>query len=82
MAQNTPAASGNKTIGPLPGCQLEEALALVWDVFSTFESQDLPQEALDSVGWTKEQLALLSVCYLAQLLIGASQPFGLPAGQL
>ena len=27
MAQNTPAASGNKTIGPLPGCQLEEALA-------------------------------------------------------
>lgn len=30
----------------------------------------------------REQLALLSVCYLAQLLIGASQPFGLPAGQL
>ena len=52
MAQNTPAASGNKTIGPLPGCQLEEALALVWDVFSTFESQDLPQEALDEF-WSR-----------------------------
>ncbi len=36
-----------KTIGPLPGCELEEALALVWDVFSTFESEELSQEALD-----------------------------------
>ena len=38
-----------KTIGPLPGCQLEEALALVWDVFSTFESEELSQEALDEL---------------------------------
>jgi hypothetical protein len=38
---------GEKTIGPLTGCMLEEALALVWDVFSDFESENLPQEALD-----------------------------------
>mgnify|MGYP000750281468 FL=1 len=41
-----------KTIGPLPGCQLEEALALVWDVFSTFESEELSQEALDEF-WSR-----------------------------
>ena len=38
---------GNKTIGPLTGCMLEEALALVWEVFSDFESENLTQEALD-----------------------------------
>lgn len=38
---------GKKTIGPMTGCELEEALALVWEVFSDFEAEDLPQEALD-----------------------------------
>ena len=38
---------GKKTIGPLTGCMLEEALALVWEVFSDFESENLTQEALD-----------------------------------
>lgn len=38
---------GKKTIGPLPGCMLEEALALVWEVFSDCESENLSQEALD-----------------------------------
>lgn len=38
---------GKKTIGPLTGCELEEALALVWEVFSDFEAEDLPQQALD-----------------------------------
>ena len=46
MAENN-LPQGNKTIGPLTGCMLEEALALVWDVFSDFESENLPQEALD-----------------------------------
>ncbi len=38
---------GNKTIGPLTGCMLEEALALVWEVFSECEAEKLSQEALD-----------------------------------
>ncbi len=38
---------GNKSIGPLTGCMLEEALALVWDVFSECEAEKLSQEALD-----------------------------------
>ncbi len=45
--EETNRAQGKKTIGPLTGCMLEEALALVWDVFSEYEAADLPQEALD-----------------------------------
>ncbi len=43
----TDKADPKKVIAPLPSEELEEALALVWDVFSTCESEELPQEAID-----------------------------------
>ncbi|MBQ7492271.1 MAG: GNAT family N-acetyltransferase [Clostridia bacterium] len=46
MTEKQPADS-RKQIVPLPSEELEEALALVWEVFSDFESRELPQEALD-----------------------------------
>lgn len=40
-------ADSRKRIVPLPAEELEEALALVWEVFSDFEAPELSQEALD-----------------------------------
>lgn len=47
MAEQGSRRDETKYIMPLPPEELEEALALVWDVFSTCESEELPQEALD-----------------------------------
>ena len=36
-----------KEIRPLAGCEIEEALGLVWDVFAEFEAADCDQEGVD-----------------------------------
>lgn len=42
----------NKEIRPLAGCEIEEALGLVWDVFSEYEAADCEQEGVDEF-WEK-----------------------------
>lgn len=37
----------NKELRPLAGCEIEEALGLVWDVFSECEAADCDQEGVD-----------------------------------
>ena len=47
MTKKQEAPDNKKIIVPLPSEELQEALALVWDTFSTCESEELPQEAID-----------------------------------
>jgi Acetyltransferase (GNAT) family. len=42
----------NREIRPLAGCEIEEALGLVWDVFSEYEAADCTEEGVDEF-WTK-----------------------------
>lgn len=41
-----------KEIRPLAGCEIEEALALVWDVFAEYEAADCDQEGVDEF-WSR-----------------------------
>lgn len=42
----------NKEIRPLAGCEIEEALGLVWDVFSEYQADECGQEGIDEF-WGK-----------------------------
>lgn len=42
----------SKEIRPLAGCEIEEALGLIWDVFSEYQAPDCTEEGVDAF-WSR-----------------------------